>query len=82
MPLAFLITDHSPNQAGVKLGVDHRTVRELFRNFRKWLSPIIDRMNEELILRGAGMDVEWDEISFRGKALDDKVSWLHISLCE
>ncbi|CAE7212489.1 timm16 [Symbiodinium natans] len=66
----------SPDQAGLILGVDHRTVRDLFGNFRKWLTPIIDRMNEELVMGGAGMDVELDEISFRSKGLDDKVLWL------
>ncbi|CAE7368443.1 timm16 [Symbiodinium natans] len=33
-------------------------------------------MNEELVMGGAGMDVELDEISFRSKGLDDKVLWL------
>ena len=67
----------SPDQAGLILGVDHRTVRDLFGNFRKWLTPIIDRMNEELVMGGAGMDVELDEISFRSKGLDDKVAGFH-----
>ena len=62
----------SPDQAGLVLGVDHRTVRDLFVSFRKWLTPIVDRLNEELIIGGAGNDVELDEVSFRSKGLDDK----------
>ena len=34
-------------------------------------------MNEELVMGGAGMDVELDEISFRSKGLDDKVAGFH-----
>ena len=62
----------SPDQAGLVLGVDNRTVRDLFVSFRKWLTPIVDRLNEELIIGGAGNDVELDEVSFRSKGLDDK----------
>ena len=54
----------SPDQAGLVLGVDHRTVRDLFVRLSKWLTPIVDRLN--------GNDVELDEVSFRSKGLDDK----------
>ncbi|CAE7219386.1 unnamed protein product [Symbiodinium sp. CCMP2592] len=65
----------SPDQTGLILGLDHRTVRGLFNNFRSWLSPIVDRLNEDLVIGALGADVELDEISFRSKALDDKILW-------
>ena len=57
------------------LGLDHRTVRDLFSNFRAWLTPIVDRLNEEFVVGSAGADIELDEISFRSKPLEDKVAW-------
>ena len=65
----------SADQAGLILGLDHRTVRDLFSNFRAWLTPIVDRLNEELVVGSAGADTELDEISFRSKALDDQAAW-------
>ncbi|CAE6930761.1 timm16 [Symbiodinium sp. CCMP2592] len=65
----------SPDQTGLILGLDHRTVRGLFNNFRSWLSPIVDRLNEDLVIGALGADVELDEISFRSQALDDKILW-------
>ena len=65
----------SPDQAGLILGLDHRTVRDLFSNFRAWLTPIVDCLNEELVVGSAGADIELDEISFRSKPLEDKVAW-------
>ena len=45
-------------------------------NFRQWLTSIVDRLNEELIIGGVGNDIELDEVSFRSKDLDDKAFWL------
>ena len=50
----------SPDQTGLILGLDHRTV---------------SRLNEELVVGSAGADIELDEISFRSKPLEDKVAW-------
>ncbi|CAE7176786.1 unnamed protein product [Symbiodinium pilosum] len=66
----------SPDQAGLILGLGHRTVRDVFSNFRAWLTPIVDRLNEELVVGSAGADIELDELSFRSKPLEDKVLWI------
>ena len=38
--LFFSPLNVSPDQAGLVLGVDHRTVRDLLVNFRQWLTPL------------------------------------------
>ena len=48
------------NLSQIILGADHRTVGSCFATFASGFHPIIDRMNEELILGEAGMDVELD----------------------
>ena len=40
--LFFSPLNVSPDQAGLVLGVDHRTVRDLFVNFRQWLTPLME----------------------------------------
>ena len=66
----------SPDKAGLVLGIDHRSTRTLFDNFRKFLTPIMDRLNNILHLGGLGCDVELDEISFRSKTVGERVVWI------
>ena len=66
----------SPDKAGLVLGIDHRSTRTLFDNFRKFLTPIMDRLNNTLHLGGLGCDVELDEISFRSKTVGERVVWI------
>ena len=64
------------DKAGLVLGIDHRSTRTLFDNFRKFLTPIMDRLNNTLHLGGLGCDVELDEISFRSKTVGERVVWI------
>ena len=57
------------------LGIDHRSARTLFDNCRKFLTPIMDRLNNILHLGGLGCDVELDESSFRSKTVGERVVW-------
>ena len=66
----------SPDQAGLILGLDSRTVREQWDAFRSWLCPLVEKMNEELTVGGPGMDVEIDEVAFRSAGLNTSVLWL------
>ena len=66
----------SPDKGGLVLGVDNRVMRDLFDQFRSWLSPLVDQLNDELLIGGQGQDVEMDEICFRSKTLDNCVLWV------
>ena len=66
----------SPDKGGLVLGVDNRVMRGLFDQFRSWLSPLVDQLNDELLIGGQGQDVEMDEICFRPKTLDNCVLWV------
>ena len=66
----------SPDKGGLVLGVDNRVMRGLFDQFRSWLSPLVDQLNDELLIGGQGQDVEMDEICFRSKTLDNCVLWV------
>ncbi|CAE7405417.1 unnamed protein product [Symbiodinium sp. CCMP2456] len=66
----------SPDKTGLILGLDHRSTRTLFDKFRKFLTPVVERLNETLHLGGFGSDVELDEISFRSKTVGERVIWI------
>ena len=66
----------SPDKRGLVLGVDNRVMRDLFDQFRSWLSPLVDQLNDELLIGGQDQDVEMDEICFRSKTLDNCVLWV------
>ena len=58
-----------PDKGGLVLGVDNRVMRDLF-------DPLVDQLNDELLIGGQGQDVEMDEICFRSKTLDNCVLWV------
>ena len=58
------------------LGIDHRSTRTLFDNFREFLTPINEKLNNTLKIEGLGQDVELDEISFRSKIVGNRVVWI------
>ena len=59
-------------------GIDHRSTRTLFDNFRKFLTPIMDRRNNTLHLGGMGCGARRDQLSqqnSRRKSCFGSVLW-------
>ena len=55
----------SPDDCSLLLGVDHRAIRTIFEAFNQYFVPIIDQLNDAIVVGGCSADVELDEISFR-----------------
>ena len=55
----------SPDQANVILGVDSRVLRSLYEKFNLFFIPLIDQLNDSLIVGFCSADVELDEVAFR-----------------
>ena len=66
----------SPDKSGMVLGIDHRSTRTLFDNFREFLAPIVEKLSNTLKIGGLGQDVELDEISFRSTTGGNRVVWI------
>ena len=66
----------SPDQASVVLGVDHRTVRALFERFNQLWTPMVEQLNNSLVVGACGADVELDEVSFRSVGRPGGIVWL------
>ena len=66
----------SPDQSSVVLGIGHRAIRNLHKQFDDFFSLAIARLNDMLTIGGQGLDVELDEISFRSVARANGVVWV------
>ena len=66
----------SPDQTSVLLGVDARALRALFERFNHLFTPLIDQLNDSLVVGGCGMDVELDEVAFRSVGRPGGIIWL------
>ena len=53
----------SPDDCSLILGVD-RAIRALFETFHQYFVPLIDQLNDAIVVGGCGADLELDEISF------------------
>ena len=42
----------SPDDCSLLLGVDHRAIRALFESFHKFFVPLIDQLNDPIVVRG------------------------------
>ncbi|CAE7816616.1 unnamed protein product [Symbiodinium sp. CCMP2592] len=66
----------SPDDCSLLLGVDHRAIRTLFETFNQHFVPIIDQMNDAIVVGLCSADVELDEISFRSSGRAHGIVWL------
>ncbi|CAE7252866.1 MTERFD1 [Symbiodinium natans] len=66
----------SPDDCSLLLGVDHRAVRSLFEAFNQYFVPIIDQLNDAIVVGGCSADVKLDEISFRSTGRSHGIVWL------
>ena len=66
----------SADQASLLLGVGNRAIRSMFDKFSEYFLPLINRLNDNLIIGWQGADVELDEISFRSVGRRHAVVWL------
>ena len=66
----------SPDQTSVLLGVDARALRALFERLNQLFTPLIDQLNDSLVVGGCGVDVELDEVAFRSVGRPGGIIWL------
>ena len=66
----------SPDDCSLLLGVDHRAIRTIFEAFNQYFVPIIDQLNDAIVVGGCSADVELGEISFRSTGRAHGIVWL------
>ena len=47
----------SPDDCSLLLGVDHRAIRTIFEAFNQYFVPIIDQLNDAIVVGGCSADV-------------------------
>ena len=58
------------------LGVDHKAIRTILEAFNQYFVPIIDQLNDAIVVGGCSADVELGEISFRSTGRAHGIVWL------
>ena len=66
----------SADQASVILGVDSRVLPPLYAKFNLFFTPLIDQLNDLLVVGFCSADVELDEVAFQSVGRPGGIIWL------